>query len=107
MQGASLWLDRYKTLVEPGDRITGPGYTGVNAIIPGPTILAIVAVVVAILFFVTAIIGRWRYPLIATALLIVSAIVVGVGYPWVVQHVPGASRTSARSRASTTSATST
>ena len=84
VQGASLWLDRYKTLVEPGDRITGPGYTGVNAIIPGMTILAIVAVVVAILFFVTAIIGRWRYPLIATALLIVSAIVVGVGYPWIV-----------------------
>ena len=84
VQGASLWLDRYKTLVEPGDRITGPGYTGVNAVIPGQTILAIVAVIVAILFFVTAIIGRWRYPLIATALLVVSAIVVGVGYPWVV-----------------------
>jgi uncharacterized membrane protein (UPF0182 family) len=86
VQGASLWLDRYKTLVESGadDRITGPGYTGVNAIIPGQTILAFAAVIVAILFFVTAIIGRWRYPLIATALLVVSAIVVGVGYPWVV-----------------------
>ncbi len=84
VQGASLWLDRYKTLVEPGDRITGPGYTGVNAIIPGQTILAFAAVIVAILFFVTAVIGRWRYPLIATALLVVSAIVVGVGYPWVV-----------------------
>lgn len=84
VQGASLWLDRYKTLVEPGDRITGPGYTGVNAIIPGQTILAIAAVIVALLFFVTAVIGRWRYPLIATALLVVSAIVLGVGYPWVV-----------------------
>ncbi|KQZ84579.1 hypothetical protein ASD56_11610 [Microbacterium sp. Root166] len=84
VQAVSLWLDRYKTLVEPGDRITGPGYTGVNAIIPGQAILAIVAVLVAILFFVTAIIGRWRYPLIATALLVVSAIVLGVGYPWVV-----------------------
>ncbi|MGC5170877.1 UPF0182 family protein [Micromonospora sp. DT81.3] len=84
VQGASLWLDRYKTLVDPGERITGPGYTGVNAVIPGLTILSIVAVLVAILFFVTAIIGRWRYPLIATALLIVSAIVVGVGYPWIV-----------------------
>ena len=84
VQAASLWLDRYKTLVEPGDRITGPGYTGVNAIIPGQTILAIAAVIVAILFFVTAIIGRWRYPLIATALLVVSAIVLGIGYPWVV-----------------------
>ena len=85
-QGASLWLDRYKTLVEPGARITGPGYTGVNAIIPGLTILSIAAIIVAILFFVTAIIGRWRYPLIATALLVVSAIVVGVGYPWVINQ---------------------
>ncbi|MFE1663786.1 UPF0182 family protein [Microbacterium sp. P02] len=84
VQGASLWLDRYKTLVEPGDRITGPGYVGVNAIIPGQTILAIVAVLVAALFFVTAFVGRWRWPLIATALLVVSAIVLGVGYPWVV-----------------------
>lgn len=84
VQGASLWLDRYKTLVEPGDRITGPGYTGVNAIIPGQTILALAAVVVALLFFVTAVIGRWRFPLIGTALLVVSAIVLGIGYPWVV-----------------------
>jgi uncharacterized membrane protein (UPF0182 family) len=84
VQGASLWLDRYKTLVEPGDRITGPGYTGVNAIIPGQTILAIAAVFVALLFFVTAVIGRWRFPLIGTALLVVSAIVLGIGYPWVV-----------------------
>ncbi|MBB6392282.1 UPF0182 family protein [Microbacterium thalassium] len=87
VQGASIWLDRYRTLIEPGGmgRITGPGYTEANAVIPGQTVLAVIAAVVAILFFVTAIIGRWRYPLIATALLIVSAIVVGVGYPWVVR----------------------
>lgn len=84
LQGASLFLDRYRTLVEEGERITGPGYTGVNATIPGQTILAIIAALVAILFFVTAVIGRWRYPLIATALLVVSAIVLGAGYPWVV-----------------------
>jgi uncharacterized membrane protein (UPF0182 family) len=84
VQAGSLWLDRYRNLIEPNDRITGPGYVGVQAVIPGQTILAIAAVLVAILFFVTAVIGRWRYPLIATALLVVSAIVLGVGYPWVV-----------------------
>ncbi|WP_457100267.1 UPF0182 family membrane protein [Microbacterium sp. P5_E9] len=83
VQAASLWLDRYKTLVEPGDRIVGPGYVGTHAVIPGLAILAIIGVIVAVLFFITAIIGRWRYPLIATALLLVSAIVLGVGYPWV------------------------
>ncbi|MBN9169404.1 MAG: UPF0182 family protein, partial [Microbacterium sp.] len=87
LQAGSLWLDRYKTMVSQSDRITGPGYTEVNAVIPGQMILAIIAVIVAILFFVTAAIGRWRYPLIATALLVVSAIVVGVAYPWVVNVV--------------------
>jgi uncharacterized membrane protein (UPF0182 family) len=87
LQAASLWLDRYRTLTETGDRITGPAYTGVNATIPGLTILAIVAALVAVLFFVTAVIGRWRYPLIATALLVVTSIVVGVIYPWIVNTV--------------------
>jgi len=84
VQAASLWLDRYKTLVTPDDRITGAAYTGANATIPGLSILAILAAVVAILFFVTALIGRWRFPLAATALLVIAALVVGVGYPWVV-----------------------
>ncbi len=87
VQAASIWLDRYKSLVEPGDRITGPGFTGVHAVIPGQTILAIVALLVAVLFFVTAVIGRWRFPLIATALLVVSSVVVGIGYPWFINTV--------------------
>ncbi|UJP11513.1 UPF0182 family protein [Microbacterium sp. KUDC0406] len=84
VQAVSLWLDRYLTLTQPDDRITGPAYTGVNATIPGLAILSIIAAVVAILFFVTAIIGRWRFPLAATALLVVASLVVGVGYPWIV-----------------------
>ncbi|WP_194764708.1 UPF0182 family protein [Microbacterium sp. UFMG61] len=84
VQAASLWLDRYKTLFAQDDRIVGPAYTGVNATIPGLAILAIIAALVAILFFVTAVIGRWRFPLAATALLIVASLVVGVGFPWAV-----------------------
>ncbi|MEQ6898922.1 UPF0182 family protein [Microbacterium sp. KR10-403] len=87
LQAASIWLDRYKTLVSDNGTITGPGYTEVHATIPGQMILAIIAALVAILFFVTAVIGHWRYPLIATGLLIVSAIVVGMAYPWVVNTV--------------------
>lgn len=87
LQGASLFLDRFRTLTEPGDRITGASYTTVNATIPGLTILSIAALLVAILFFVTAIIGRWRFPLIATALLVVTSLVVGVVYPWIVNTV--------------------
>lgn len=86
VQAVSLWVDRYKTLLSEGERITGAGYTDVHAIIPGLAILSIVAAIVAALFFVTAIIGRWRFPLIATGLLIVSSLVVGVAYPWFVNQ---------------------
>ncbi|MGB4779923.1 UPF0182 family protein [Microbacterium sp.] len=82
VQAASLWLDRYKTLTQQGDRITGASYVDDHAIIPGLTILAIAAAIVALLFFVTAVIGRWRFPLIGTGLLIVSSLIVGIAYPW-------------------------
>ncbi|WP_105565388.1 UPF0182 family membrane protein [Microbacterium halophytorum] len=84
LQGVSLWLDRYAKLTEAGDRITGPGYVGTHAEIPGLTILAIVAILVAALFVVTAFIGRWRLPLIGTGLLIVTALVVNVAYPAII-----------------------
>jgi len=86
VQAASLWLDRYKTLTAQSDRITGASYVDVHAIIPGLTILSIAAVIVALLFFVTAVIGRWRFPLIGAGLLIVSSLVVGVAYPFLVNQ---------------------
>ncbi len=86
VQAASLYLDRFKTLVEPSGRITGASYVDDKAIIPGLTILAIAAAIVALLFFVTAIIGRWRFPLIGVGLLVASSLVVGVAYPWFVNQ---------------------
>nr|WP_281166836.1 UPF0182 family protein [Agromyces italicus] len=86
LQGVSIWLDQYATVTESGALITGAAYTDVNAVIPGRGILAGIAVVVAILFFVTAVMGRWRLPLVGTALLIVTSLLIGTLYPWVVQR---------------------
>jgi uncharacterized membrane protein (UPF0182 family) len=86
LQGVSIWLDQYSTLTQSNDLITGAGFTDVNATIPGRAILAGIAIFVAILFVVTAFIGRWRLPIIGTALLIVSSLLVGSLYPWVVQR---------------------
>lgn len=79
LQGVSNWFDQYAAAVEPsvGFLAAGAGYTEVNATIPGRAILAGIAILVAILFFVTAIIGRWRFPVIGTALLIVSSLIIG------------------------------
>ncbi|QTX06329.1 UPF0182 family protein [Agromyces archimandritae] len=86
LQAASIWLDQYATLTDSEGLITGASYTDVHATIPGRTILAAIAAVVAILFIVTAIIGRWRLPLIGTALLIISSLIIGSLYPWIVQR---------------------
>ncbi|MGV8969333.1 MAG: UPF0182 family protein [Microbacteriaceae bacterium] len=88
IQGVSFWLDQYTTLTSPsaGFLSTGAGYTEANATIPGNAILAGIAIFVAVLFIVAAVIGRWRLPVIGTALLIVSSLVVGSLYPWIVQR---------------------
>ena len=87
LQAVSIWLDQYTTLTAPSDGFiaTGAGYTEANATIPGKAILAGIAALVAILFIVTAIIGRWRLPVIGTVLLVVSSLVIGSLYPYIVQ----------------------
>lgn len=86
LQGVSIWFDQYATVTENSTLITGAGYTDVNAVIPGRQILAAAAVGVAILFFVTALIGRWRLPLVGVALLVVSSLIIGSLYPWIIQR---------------------
>lgn len=86
IQAASLWLSQYSTLTETSEIGTGAMYTGANAVIPGKQILAGIAAIVAVLFLITAFTGKWRLPVIGTALFVVSSLVLGVGYPWTVQQ---------------------
>lgn len=86
IQAGSLWLDQYSALTATDGIATGAMYSSVHAVIPGKQILAGIAAIVAILFLVTAITGKWRMPVIGTALLIVSSLVLGVGYPWAIQQ---------------------
>ena len=54
--------------------------------IPTKGILAVAALLVAILFVVAGIIGRWKLPLIGLAMLVVVAVVAGGLYPWAIQR---------------------
>jgi len=85
LQAASLWLDQYGTVTSTNSLFTGASYTDVNAVIPALQIMALISVLVAVLFLVTAVIGQWRFSILATALLVVSSIVLGGLYPWIVQ----------------------
>lgn len=86
LQAVNFWVDRYSTLLAQDGRVAGALYTDVHAVIPTKTILAIAAVLVAVTFIVAAIIGRWRLPIIGTAMLLVTVIVAGGIYPFIVQQ---------------------
>jgi len=87
-QAINLWLQQYDALVSASSGFLpfGAGFTEVNATIPARAILAGIAVIVAILFLLTAIIGRWRLAVVGTALYIVSGLVIGLGYPSLIQR---------------------
>src|SRR6476620_4553422 len=84
--GVNFWLDRYSALQNSGGRWAGALYTDVNAVIPTKAILAVAAALVAILFIVAAVIGKWRLPVIGTAMLVITSILAGAVYPWVIQQ---------------------
>ncbi|MFV0435699.1 MAG: UPF0182 family protein [Leucobacter sp.] len=86
LQGAALWLDQYRLLTGTAGLRTGAMFQDVHAVLPGKQILAGIAIIVAILFLITAFTGKWRLPVIGTALFLVSSLVLGVGYPWAVQQ---------------------
>ncbi|WP_104136429.1 UPF0182 family protein [Arthrobacter sp. ZGTC131] len=84
--GVNFWLDRYTAVQNSGGRWAGALYTDVNAVIPTKAILAVAAILVAILYIVAAVIGKWRLPVIGTAMLVITSILAGGVYPWVIQQ---------------------
>jgi uncharacterized membrane protein (UPF0182 family) len=83
---ANYWLDQYSILTQEGDRFAGASYTDVNAVIPSKQILAVVALLVAVMFVITAIRGTWKIPAIGVGVMVVGAVVIGGIYPAVVQR---------------------
>lgn len=89
LKAAAYWLDRYELSVSskplvPG--FTGLTYADVNAVLPSRTILAFAALIVAVLFIVSAVRGTFGLPLIGLVLLLVTSIVIGWAYPAFVQY---------------------
>jgi len=82
----AYWLDRYGlNFSRRGFVNTGASYTDVHAVIPAKTILVVVAVICAGIFFANVRIRNWRLPAIAFGAMVLGAIVVGGVYPLLVQ----------------------
>jgi uncharacterized membrane protein (UPF0182 family) len=83
--GINFWLDRYSALQNSGGRWAGALYTDVNAVIPTKAILA-VAAASSPSSSSSQRHRRWRLPVIGTAMLVITSILAGGVYPWVIQQ---------------------
>lgn len=86
IRGVNFWLERYSATQDQSGNWAGAMYTDVNAIIPVKAILAIAAVLVAAFFAVAAVTGRWRLPMMGTAVILIVGLVAGGVYPWIIQR---------------------
>ncbi|MFI9270474.1 UPF0182 family protein [Kitasatospora sp. NPDC052896] len=91
LKAAAYWLDRYGLAVKTGAYKGVAGWTGLryadaNAVLPAKTILFFVALICAVLFFLTPVRRTWAPALIGFGLMALSAVLIGGLYPAIVQQ---------------------
>ncbi|HSE09203.1 MAG TPA: UPF0182 family protein [Nocardioidaceae bacterium] len=85
-KAVDYWLDRYDITSDTSGLITGVTYTDDNAVLPSKEILTFIALICAVLFFANVFRRTWMLPSVGLALLVLSAILLGVLWPGVVQQ---------------------
>ncbi|GAA0985123.1 hypothetical protein ENKNEFLB_01551 [Nocardioides aquaticus] len=85
-KAADYFLDRYDLVLQDGNLFTGMHNTDFNAVLPARNILAGIALVCALLFFVNVWRRTWQLPAVGLALLVLSSILMGMIWPAVVQQ---------------------
>lgn len=89
LKAFAYWLDRYELLshTRGGKPFTGAGYTDINAVLPAKLILLAIAVICAAAVFSALVLRDLRIPAIGLVLLLLSSIVIGAGWPLVVEQI--------------------
>ncbi len=89
LKAIAYWFDQRALLLDTitGTKLTGAGYTDINALLPAKEMLMYISIIVAIaiLIFSNAVMRNLTGPAVALGLLLVSAIAIGGIYPWGVQ----------------------
>lgn len=88
LKAVAYWLDRYSLLSSSRKEptFTGASYTDINAVLAAKLILVAIAVICAGAFFAAIVLKDLRIPALATALLVLSSILVGAAWPMVVEQ---------------------
>src|SRR3954469_4062913 len=89
LKAVAYWTDRYTLLsnTRAGKPFTGAGYTDINAVLPAKLILLAIAVICAAAVFSAIVLRDLRIPAIGVVLLLLSSLVVGWGWPLVVEQI--------------------
>jgi uncharacterized protein len=85
-KAVDYWLDRYDITSDSSGLITGVTYTDKNAVLPSKEILTFIALICAVLLFANVFRRTWMLPSVGLALLVLSAILLGVVWPGLVQQ---------------------
>jgi uncharacterized protein len=89
LKAVAYGLDRYELLshTRAGKPFTGAGYTDINAVLPAKLILLAIALICAAAVFTAIVLRDLRIPAIGLVLLLLSSLIVGAGWPLVVEQI--------------------
>lgn len=89
LKAFAYWLDRYELLshTRGGKPFTGAGYTDINAVLPAKLILLAIALICAAAVFSALFLRDLRIPAIGVVLLLLSSLIVGAGWPLIVEQI--------------------
>ncbi|GAA2779514.1 UPF0182 family protein [Mycolicibacterium pallens] len=89
LKAVAYWFDRYELLshTRGGKPFTGAGYTDINAVLPAKLILMAIALICAAAVFSALVLRDLRIPAIGLVLLLLSSLIVGAGWPLVVEQI--------------------
>ncbi len=86
LKAVAYWFDRYGLMHSERGVATGASYTDVNALLPAKTILAVIALLCAAMFFSNLLRRGMMLPGVGFTLLVLSAILLGGVYPLLIQQ---------------------
>lgn len=84
--GLRYYLERFMLLLGTHDKFSGASYTDVHAVLPAKNILVGISLVIAVLFIIGAFRKSWVIPATGVGVMVLSSLLVGGMYPWLVQR---------------------
>ncbi|MBS4752541.1 UPF0182 family protein [Nocardioides sp. zg-ZUI104] len=85
-KSVDYFLGRYDLVTQDHRLFTGMNFTAENAVLPARNILVAVALICALLFFLNVWRRTWQLPSVGLALLALSAVLLGMIWPAIVQN---------------------